>query len=67
VKLVVSGHTHDHRWMPAKPGQPIAQLIGGGPQLRAATLIEGTATRATLALKMTRPDGTLLHEVKLNA
>jgi hypothetical protein len=49
------------------PGQPIAQFIGGGPLPRAATLIEGTATRATLALKMTRPDGTLLHEVKLNA
>ena len=32
VKLVVSGHTHDYRWMPAKEGQPIAQLIGGAPQ-----------------------------------
>ncbi|HMJ90170.1 MAG TPA: metallophosphoesterase, partial [Candidatus Acidoferrum sp.] len=30
VNLVVSGHTHDHRWMPAKDGQPLAQLIGGG-------------------------------------
>lgn len=67
VKLVVSGHTHDFRWMPAKPGQPIAQLIGGGPVPRFATLIQGTATRDTLALKMTRLDGTLLHEVKLNA
>lgn len=41
VKLVVSGHTHDHLWMPAKDGQPITQLIGGAPQPRHATYIQG--------------------------
>lgn len=44
VKLVISGHTHDYLWMPAKEGQPIAQLIGGAPSFSHATLIQGTAT-----------------------
>src|SRR5436190_1685225 len=44
VKLVISGHTHDHRWMPAREGQPIAPLIGGGPQPRLATFLSVTAT-----------------------
>jgi 3',5'-cyclic AMP phosphodiesterase CpdA len=65
VKLVVSGHTHSHRWMPAKEGQPIAQLIGGGPQPPSATFIQGTATREKLTLKMSKLDGTILAEVNL--
>jgi hypothetical protein len=67
VKLVVSGHTHDARWMPAKEGQPIAQLIGGAPQPRSATFIEGQATREMLTLKMSKLDGTLLHTVEVAA
>jgi acid phosphatase type 7 len=67
VKLVISGHTHDHRWMPAKEGQPIAQLIGGGPLPRQATFIRGTATRDTLTLKMTKLDGTVVADLALDA
>jgi acid phosphatase type 7 len=67
VKVVISGHTHEHQWMPAKDGQPIAQLIGGGPQPRHATLIQGTATRETLSLKMTKLDGTVVADVTLKA
>jgi predicted phosphodiesterase len=67
VKLVVSGHTHDPRWMPAKEGQPIAQIIGGGPQPRAATFIELTASRETLAFKMTRLDGGVVAAATLPA
>lgn len=67
VKLVVSGHTHDFLWMPATEGQPIAQLIGGAPQPKFATLIHGTANRQTLTLKMTDLDGTLLANVVLNS
>jgi hypothetical protein len=67
VKLVVSGHTHDYRWMPAQSGQPMAQLIGGGPQPRYATFIHGTATRETLTLKMSKLDGTVVAEVTLKA
>lgn len=65
VKLVVSGHTHDARWMPAHPGQPIAQLIGGGPQPGSATFIHGRATREGLTLKMTKLDGTVIENVNL--
>ena len=67
VKLIVSGHTHDHRWMPAKEGQPIAQLIGGGPQPKAATFIQGTATRELLTLKMSKLDGTVVADVTMKA
>jgi acid phosphatase type 7 len=65
VKLVISGHTHDHRWMPATDTQPIAQLIGGGPQPRSATYIHATANREILTVKMSKLDGTLLVEVNL--
>ena len=67
VKLVISGHTHDHRWMPAKEGQPIAQLIGGAPQPRFATFIKGTATRDALTLRMSKLDGTVVADVTLKA
>jgi acid phosphatase type 7 len=67
VKLVISGHTHDSRWMPAKEGQPIAQMIGGAPQPRFATFIEGTATRETLKLTMSNLEGTVLHDITLKA
>ena len=67
VKVVISGHTHDFVWMPAKEGQPIAQLIGGAPQPRFATFIQGTATRDALTLKMTKLDGTVVADVTLKA
>jgi hypothetical protein len=67
VKLVISGHTHDYLWMPAKDGQPIAQLIGGAPQPKYATFIQGTATKTELKLKMTKLDGTVVADVALKA
>jgi hypothetical protein len=67
VKLVVSGHTHDYRWMPAKEGQPIAQLIGGGPVPRYATFIQLSATREALTLKMSKLDGTVVTDETLKA
>jgi hypothetical protein len=67
VKLVVSGHTHDYLWMPAKEGQPMGQLIGGAPQPKYATFIQGTATRETLTLKMTKLDGTVIADLALKA
>lgn len=65
VKLVISGHTHDYLWMPAKEGQPIAQLIGGAPQPKFATLIHCTATRDKLQFKMTKLDGTITAEATI--
>jgi|GEM_PF-4366447 len=63
--LKISGHTHDYLWMPKKEGQPIAQLIGGAPQPKFATLIQGTATKDELKLKMTKLDGTVVTDVTL--
>lgn len=65
VKLIVSGHTHDHAWMPAQSGQPIAQLVGGGPQPKFATLIQGSATRDVLNMSMTALDGTSLAAIRM--
>lgn len=67
VQLIVSGHTHDYRWMPAKAGQPIAQLIGGAPEPRYATFIQGSATREMLTLKMSKLDGTTIADVAIKA
>lgn len=53
--------------MPAKEGQPIAQLIGGGPQPSSATFIQLRATREALTLRMTRLDGTLITDATLKA
>ena len=65
VKLIVSGHTHDYVWMPAKEGQPIPQLVGGAPNPKYATFIQGTATREVLKVKMTKLDGTVISDVSL--
>jgi predicted phosphodiesterase len=65
VKVVISGHTHDYLWMPKKAGRPIAQLIGGSPQPKYATLIRGTATAKELKLTMTKLDGTVVAEATL--
>ncbi|HSJ02603.1 MAG: metallophosphoesterase [Verrucomicrobium sp.] len=65
VQLVVSGHTHQHAWLPATPEVPFAQLVGGGPKPEKATLIRGKATRQSLTVIMTRLDGTVLQEVTL--
>lgn len=65
IKLVVSGHTHDARWLPAAEGRPIPQLIGGGPKPQAATIIAGTATEDRLTLTMSRLDGSILETVHL--
>ena len=67
VKLVISGHTHDYLWMPAKNDQPIAQLIGGAPQPKYATFIQGTATKTELKLNMTKLDGSVVADVTLKS
>jgi acid phosphatase type 7 len=67
VGVVISGHTHDYLWMPKKDGQPVAQLVGGAPQPKFATLIHGTATKKEMTLKMTKLDGTVVAEATLPA
>lgn len=67
VHVVISGHTHDFAWMPANEGQPLNQLIGGGPKPEFATIIHGSATRDELRLMMKKLDGTVVADVMLNA
>jgi acid phosphatase type 7 len=67
VKVIISGHTHEPGWLPASETQPISQLVGGGPWTNRATIIHGTATQETLQLKMSKLDGTVLHDVILKA
>lgn len=38
VSLVVSGHTHEWAHLPPDDKRPYHQLIGGGPQLKSATI-----------------------------
>jgi len=63
IDLVISGHTHNAQWMPAKEEQPIAQLTGGSPNPKFATLIHGVANNKKLSLKMTKLDGTVMHDL----
>lgn len=65
VKLVISGHTHSHQWLPMSDQQPISQLVGGGPQLTSATLIHATADRAELKIRMLSLEGKALAEIRL--
>ncbi len=65
IKLVISGHTHSHRWMPRSKNQPIAQLIGGGPSPTSATLIHATADTEELRLRVVKLDGTSAADIRL--
>ncbi len=63
VNLIVSGHTHEPAWLPSGERQPIAQIVGGGPQPEHATLIRGTVTRREFRLSMTRLDGSIVADI----
>jgi hypothetical protein len=65
TQLIISGHTHNHAWLPADEKNPYAQIVGGGPLPRAATWMEGTADTRTLHLKVRNLAGDILQEVQL--
>lgn len=67
VKLVISGHTHEHAWLPANDERPIGQLIGGGPRPKIATFALATATNDLLTVEMSALDGKTLYTVELPA
>ena len=52
IDLVISGHTHEHAWFPPGGEAPYAQLIGGGPSPKSATLIRGQADQDKLSFTM---------------
>jgi hypothetical protein len=66
AQLVISGHTHNHAWMPAGANQPLGQLVGGGPQPQHATFIEGHVTRDRLAIVVRDLAGKELHNVEID-
>jgi predicted phosphodiesterase len=63
TQLIISGHTHSPGWFPANEQFPYGQLVGGGPLLKAATWMEGTADARTLNLKVRSLAGEQLYEV----
>ncbi|MGC4003131.1 MAG: FN3 domain-containing metallophosphoesterase family protein [Pirellulales bacterium] len=68
VTLVMSGHTHQHAHLPPVEGRPYHQLVGGGPNLKDATIIEGSADAKTLTVTMKKlADGTELAKIALTA
>ena len=66
VQMVISGHIHEPAYLPSGPKQPIAQLIGGGPQPERATIIHAVADEKRLSIGMSRLDGTVLHQITIN-
>ncbi len=67
VQLVISGHTHEPAWFPAKSQAPYAQLVGGGPKPAAATLIQGHADQRELRLTLQNLDGKELGNYSITA
>ncbi|QIF00252.1 metallophosphoesterase family protein [Roseimicrobium sp. ORNL1] len=62
AQVVVSGHTHEHAWLPPSPERPYAQLVGGGPKPDAATFMEGHANGTRLQFTMRNLQGEVLQQ-----
>lgn len=60
AQVIVSGHTHEHHWLPATKEFPYAQMIGGGPKPESATFIRGLAKSGNMTLTMQALDETVL-------
>lgn len=52
VALVVSGHTHEWAHLPPEGNRPYHQLIGGGPQLKSATITHGEYADGKLVVRL---------------
>jgi hypothetical protein len=65
TQIVISGHMHQHAWMPGTPEFPYGQLVGGGPAPKQATWIEAKADSTNLSLRMLKLDGSEVESVSL--
>lgn len=65
-QAVLSGHTHRHRLDEATDEMPVVQFVGGGPQLKRATLTVIDAAhedgRDKLDIRIIDLEGKLLHQ-----
>lgn len=59
---VISGHMHQWACLPATAEQPYAQIVGGGPDLKNATVIRGTAANGELKIRILSITGEVLNE-----
>lgn len=66
VQLAIHGHVHEPSLTPKSNGVPWAQLIGGGPSLDSATIIEVKADSRSLKASMRDLKGTVLHETVIS-
>lgn len=67
AQIVISGHTHQTAWIPGTSEFPYAQLVGGGPKLQAATVIEGSADAGGLKFVMKNLEGVVVHEASFKS
>ena len=57
MQLVISGHTHRHRYDPPAGERGYGQLVGGGPALNAATVIRGDVSGEKMEVVATDLEG----------
>lgn len=67
IQLVISGHTHRHRFIAPDSQRSYGQLIGGGPDPERATCITGKADKNSLTVKMTDLNGTVIENLSYTA
>jgi len=65
AQLVISGHIHESAYFPPSNQHPYAQLVGGGPNLDNATLIEAKGDAEQLEIICQDLKGNSLHRLAL--
>lgn len=64
IDAMVSGHTHQYGYYPADKDHNYPVFIGGGPKAGKRTVIDISGSAKSLAIRMTRDDGTELGQFK---
>lgn len=64
IDAMVSGHTHQYGYYPADKDHNYPVFIGGGPKAGKRTIIDISGSAKSLAIRMTRDDGTELGQFK---
>ncbi|MDF2518862.1 MAG: hypothetical protein K0R59_4158 [Sphingobacterium sp.] len=64
IDAMISGHTHQYGYYPADKDHNYPVFIGGGPKAGKRTVIDISGSAKSLAIRMTRDDGTELGQFK---